>query len=129
MKPCLGKKTLFKQAGMTLLEVMVAMAVFGTAGLAVMKVATENLSSLAYLEEKTFASWVASNTLTELKIAKTIPGKSWRKGETELAGRTWYWRYKAEATDSSDFVGVTVEVATDKKYESTVSHLLTYVVR
>ncbi|MGC3836488.1 type II secretion system minor pseudopilin GspI [Moritella viscosa] len=76
MKPCLGKKTLFKQAGMTLLEVMVAMAVFGTAGLAVMKVATENLSSLAYLEEKTFANWVAANTLTELKLTKKIPGKS-----------------------------------------------------
>jgi len=129
MKPCLGKKTLFKQAGMTLLEVMVAMAVFGTAGLAVMKVATENLSSLAYLEEKTFANWVAANTLTELKLTKKIPGKSWRKGESELAGRTWFWRYKAESTDSSDFVGVTVEVATDKQYDSTISHLLTYVVR
>lgn len=115
--------------GMTLLEVMVAMAVFATAGLAVMKVATENLSSLAYLEEKTFANWVAANTLTELKLAKVMPGKSWRNGESEFAGRTWYWRYKAQATDSSDFVGVTVEVATDKKYESRVSHLLTYVVR
>jgi len=129
MKPCLGKKKLFKQAGMTLLEVMVAMAVFGTAGLAVMKVATENLSSLAYLEEKTFANWVAANTLTELKLANKVPGKPWQEGESELAGRTWYWRYKAVATDSSDFVGVTVEVATDKKYESTVSHLLTYMVR
>jgi len=124
-----SNKRLYKQVGMTLLEVMVAMAVFATAGLAVMKVATENLSSLAYLEEKTFANWVAANTLTELKLAKTMPGKSWRKGESELAGRTWYWRYKAEATDSSDFVGVTVEVATDKQYESRVSHLLTYVVR
>jgi general secretion pathway protein I len=129
MKPHSGKKTKFKQLGMTLLEVMVAMSVFATAGLAVMKVATENLSSLAYLEEKTFASWVASNTLTELKMTNTIPGKSWRKGEAELAGRTWYWRYKAESTDSSDFVGVTVEVTTDKKYESRVGHLLTYMVR
>ncbi|SQD79154.1 type II secretion system minor pseudopilin GspI [Moritella yayanosii] len=129
MKSRSGHSMLFKQAGMTLLEVMVAMAVFATAGLAVMKVATENLSSLAYLEEKTFANWVAANTLTELKLANTIPGKSWRQGESELAGRIWYWRYKAEATDSSDFVEVTVEVATDKKYESTVSHLLTYVVR
>ena len=123
------KKRLYKQVGMTLLEVMVAMSVFATAGLAVMKVATENLSSLAYLEEKTFANWVAANTLTELKLAKTFPGKSWRKGETDLAGRTWYWRYKAQATDSSDFVEVTVEVGIDKKFDSTISHLLTYVVR
>lgn len=129
MKSSLSKVRPLKQVGMTLLEVMVAMSVFATAGLAVMKVATENLSSLAYLEEKTLANWVATNTLTELKLAKTIPGKSWRKGESELGGRTWFWRYKAEATDSSDFVGVTVEVATDKKYESTVSHILTYVVR
>ena len=94
-----------------------------------MKTASENLSSLAYLEEKTFANWVAANTLVELRLEKTFPGKSWRNGETELAGRTWYWRYKAEATDSSDFIGVTVEVANDKEYQARVSRLLTYIVK
>ncbi|MFM5136527.1 prepilin-type N-terminal cleavage/methylation domain-containing protein, partial [Aeromonas rivipollensis] len=39
--------------GMTLLEVMVALAVFAIAGLAVMKTASEHLSGLNYLEQKT----------------------------------------------------------------------------
>lgn len=118
-----------KQAGMTLLEVMVAMAVFATAGLAVMKVATENVASLSYLEEKTFANWVAENTLVELKAAGTIPTKSWRQGKQELAGREWYWRYKGESTTSSDFVAITVEVSTDAAYKYRVGYLVTYVLR
>lgn len=118
-----------KQAGMTLLEVMVAMAVFATAGLAVMKVATENIASLSYLEDKTFANWVAENTIVELKAANTIPSKSWRKGDQEFAGRTWYWRYKGESTTSNDFVAITVEVATDSGFKYRVGHLVTYVLR
>ena len=43
--------------GFTLLEVMVAMAVFAVAGLAVMKSAGEQVLGLGLLEEKTFASW------------------------------------------------------------------------
>jgi len=118
-----------KQVGMTLLEVMVAMAVFATAGLAVMKVATENISSLSYLEEKTFANWVAENTLVELKAAGTVPSKSWRQGRQELAGREWFWRYKGESTTSNDFVAVTVEVTTDAAYKYRVGYLVTYILR
>lgn len=117
------------QAGMTLLEVMVAMAVFATAGLAVMKVATENVASLSYLEEKTFSSWVAENTLVEVVASKKSLSKAWRKGDSELAGRTWYWRYNGESTTSSDFIAVTVEVATDREYKNRTSHLVTYVLR
>lgn len=118
-----------KQSGMTLLEVMVAMAVFATAGLSVMKVATENIRSLSYLEDKTFANWVAANELVELKLANTFPAKSWKQGNAEMAGRQWHWRYRALSTESKDFVGIEMAVATDKKYESLVSNLQTYVVR
>lgn len=118
-----------KQSAMTLLEVMVAMAVFATAGLAVMKSASENISSVSYLEDKVFSSWIAENNIVELRVTKKYPGKSWAKGESELAGRTWFWRRKAEATTSADFLAITVEVATDASFKNRVSHLQTYVLR
>lgn len=54
--------------GMTLLEVMVALAVFAIAGLAVMKTASEHLSGLNYLEQKTLATWVVENQLVQQKL-------------------------------------------------------------
>lgn len=114
---------------MTLLEVMVAMAVFATAGLAVMKSASENIASVSYLEDKVFSSWIAENNLVEMRVSKKYPGKSWEKGESELAERTWYWRRKSEATTSADFLALTVEVATDASFKNRVSFLQTYVLR
>ena len=59
-----------KERGMTLLEVMLALVILATAGLAVMKAASESLNNQAYLQDKTFALWVASNHLVELKLQK-----------------------------------------------------------
>ena len=79
-----------KARGMTLLEVMVALAVFAIAGLAVMKTASEHLSGLNYLEEKTLATWVVENQLVQQKLEAKWPGDSWVEGNEELAGETWY---------------------------------------
>ena len=78
--------------GMTLLEVMVALAVFAIAGLAVMKSACEHLSALNYLEQKTLATWVVENQLVQQKLENKWPGDSWVEGDEQMAGSTWYWR-------------------------------------
>ncbi len=41
--------------GMTLLEVLVALAIFATAALSVMRSVTQHISTLSFLEEKTLA--------------------------------------------------------------------------
>lgn len=52
-----------KQAGMTLIEVMVALAVFALAGLAVMQATLQQTRQLGRMEEKTLAGWLADNQL------------------------------------------------------------------
>lgn len=115
--------------GMTLLEVMVALAVFAIAALAVMKTASEHLSGLSYLEEKTLATWVAENQLVQLRLEKKWPNQSWVEGQEQMAGQTWHWRYRAVATADSNFKALEMEVRSENKSASPVAFLRTYISR
>ena len=118
-----------KARGMTLLEVMVALAVFAIAGLAVMKTASEHLSGLNYLEQKTLATWVVENQLVQQKLEGKWPGDSWVEGDEEMAGQTWYWRYRGVATADSNFRALDMEVRTAPKADSPVAMIRTYLSR
>ncbi|WP_432455688.1 MULTISPECIES: type II secretion system minor pseudopilin GspI [unclassified Agarivorans] len=117
------------QRGMTLLEVMVALAVLAIAGTAVMKSASENLLSLNYIQDKTFALWVADNQMAELKLSGTWPGTSSRKGNTEFAGQQWYWRSQGVATSDSDFIAVTLSVYRSAEEKSALAEVTSYLSR
>lgn len=115
--------------GMTLLEVMVALVVFAIAGLAVMKTASEHLSGLSYLEQKTLATWVVQNQLVQQRLEDKWPSDSWVEGDEEMAGQRWYWRYRGVATADSNFKALDLEVRTAPKSESPVAMMRTYVSR
>ncbi len=54
--------------GMTLLEVLVALAVFALAGLALVRTVTGQMVALGDMEEKTLATWVVENQLVQQKL-------------------------------------------------------------
>lgn len=117
-----------KQYGMTLLEVMLALVILATSGLAVMKAASEALNNQAYLQQKTFALWVASNHLAELKLQKKWPSSSWQYDHEEFAGNTWYVRYHTVQTGDDNFKALDVEVA-EKKEGSALAYIRTYIAK
>ncbi|RJG51679.1 type II secretion system protein GspI [Motilimonas pumila] len=114
---------------MTLLEVMVALAVFAAAGLAIMNTASEHVRSLSYLQEKTFATWVASNQLVQLKLEKKWPSGTWIKGKSEMAGQDWYWQWHGVETGDPAFKALDIQVGQDEDFESYVTEIRTYVAR
>ena len=69
--------------GFTLIEVMLAMAVFSIAGIAILGTADTNARNLGHLESKIVASWVASNQLVEVTLDTTWPPKNNKKGKVE----------------------------------------------
>lgn len=117
-----------KQKGMTLLEVMLALFIMATSGLAVMNAASGALNSQAHLQTKTFALWVASNYLTELKLKAVWPGDSWSNDKVELAGSTWYLRYKTVKTGDDDFKALDVEVSDSEKGRA-LAYIRTYIAK
>ena len=114
------------QNGFTLLEVMLAMAVFAIAGVALLGIADNNYRHISHLEEQMFANWVASNQLVEASLDKSWPPKNNRKGKVEMAGRTWHWQQKVVKTANKEMREVTMEVRLDEDEELVSASLVTY---
>jgi general secretion pathway protein I len=117
-----------KNRGMTLIEVMVALAVFSLAALAAVNVATEHMRSLSYIEQKTLALWVANNHLTQLQLDKKLPKLGDTKGRVEFAGQTWHWRQSGLKTPDPDFRMVRIRILSSADSTSALAELTSYMV-
>ncbi|WP_438865602.1 type II secretion system minor pseudopilin GspI [Neptunicella sp.] len=112
--------------GMTLLEVMVALAIFALTGTAIMKAATEHLHGVGVLEDLTFATWVANNRLSEIHLESQWPPKNNQKGSQEMAGKTWYWQQKVLETNDKDLRMVEVNVSLNEQGQSPISSVQSF---
>jgi|GEM_PF-499564 len=126
-KHCKAKKP--KSAGFTLIEVMLAMAIFAIAGVALISSADTHFRHLSYIETKMMANWVASNQLVEATLDKSWPPKNNKKGKVELAGREWFWLQKVLKTTDQNMKAVSIEVRLDKTKETSLGSLTTYFVK
>ncbi|MDF5512632.1 type II secretion system minor pseudopilin GspI, partial [Vibrio parahaemolyticus] len=82
--------------GMTLLEVLVALAIFATAAISVIRSVSQHINTISYLEEKMFAAMVVDNQMANVML-NTGELKA-KNGTEELAGRTWFWKVTPVAT-------------------------------
>lgn len=113
--------------GFTLIEVMLAVAIFAIAGTALLRASSNNLTSISYLEQKMFANWVAANRLTEVNLEKKWPPKNNLKGSVEMGGREWFWWQKVQKTEDAAMRVVTVEVRLNEADENLITSVLTFV--
>ena len=116
-----------KSLGFTLIEVMLAMAVFSIAGIALLSAASNNARNISHLENKMFANWVASNQLVAANLSTQWPPKNNLKGEVELAGRTWFWQQIVTKTTNNDMRAIVMEVRLHAKDKLAIGSLTTYV--
>ena len=117
----------YRSLGFTLIEVMLALAVFSIAGIALLSAASNNARNLGHLDDKMFAQWVASDQLVALSLDNKWPPKNNLKGEVTLAGKTWFWHQKVVKTTDNDMRAVVLEVRLAEDDELPVSSLTTYV--
>ena len=76
----------------TLVEVMVALAIIALSLTAVAAKMGRMIDTSNSMRERTYASWIAQNKITELRLANVIAEVSSTSGEIEYANTTWYWR-------------------------------------
>lgn len=98
-------------AGFTLLEVLVALAIFALVAASVLTASARSLQTAASLEDKTLAMWIADNRLSELQLAETPAADGRDQGELSFAGRRWQWQSEIQATSEPSLRRVTLWVA------------------
>jgi general secretion pathway protein I len=78
-----------RSAGFTLIEVMVALVIVALGMMAVNTQLNRYTVAATYIEQKTLASWIATNKLTELSIGNTWPSVGDSEEDVEFAGQQW----------------------------------------
>ena len=112
------------QKGFTLIEIMVALVIFSLLSVTLLVRLGGDIRSEQVLEEKTLASIVAENFLTELRIKKDWSSVNNDKLTVEMAGRKWDVTTTVKDTEVENLrrVDVRVVMANDKR---SASYLLT----
>jgi len=115
-----------KQGGLTLIEVMVAVAILAFALSALVRMTGESTNTLSYLEKKTYAQWVATNKLNEIESTMAWPAVGRSQGQENMAGLTWYWELKVSNTESKDLRRLDINVKQNKQDDDPVYKLTAF---
>ena len=116
-----------KNKGFTLLEVMVALAIFATAAMALTKVAMQYTQATSNAVLRTKAQFVAMNAAAQMEI-----NREWLEGtqseQVEQQGESWQIDKSTQPTVSPDVQRVTVQVSLFNKETGKVEAGITNIV-
>lgn len=101
--------------GFTLLEVLVATAIFAVAALGLLNAQNSQIKTDQHLGNKTFAHWVALNRLAELRLQKSFPDIGEGESTASMAGREWRVVTKVQATPVANVRLVTILVGENSR--------------
>ncbi len=114
--------------GFTLIEVMVALAIFAVAMGALMTAIQNNVRNLDSLKNRTLAQWIASNRMVGFHATRNYPTQKEKKEKITYSGtgkgREWIIRIQVLDTMDKNFkalqVSVGEEINREEIYYTTV---------
>ena len=103
-----------KQKGFTLLEIMIALAVFAVVSAALVRNAAVAVRQTTLLQDRATAIWVAENHLNGLRMAPrdddNYPSPGTQRYPVTMAGRDWELVVDTQATENRAMRRVYIEV-------------------
>lgn len=102
------------ERGFTLLEMLVALAVFSLAALALLRLEGATVRQTGQLDERMMAQLVARNLAVETLTDPAPPPLGTSAGEVVNGGRRWRWSRTTSRTPDQRLVRVDIAVATSR---------------
>lgn len=105
--------TSHRNHGFTLIEVLVALVIVAVGMSAMMGALSSSARTVVYMQDKTFAEWVALNQIATVRLQLgqgQIPGTGTSNGDIEFANRTWHWRQDVIASQVPGIVQIHAKV-------------------
>tara|TARA_B100001093_G_C26529887_1_gene885549 strand:+ start:212 stop:652 length:441 start_codon:yes stop_codon:yes gene_type:complete len=97
--------------GFTLLEVMVALTIVALSLIAVTSSIAQMIDSSSMIRDRTYATWIAQNIITEYRLSATTPSVGETDGEVLFMSRDWNWRAIVEDTGIDNLYRINVQVS------------------
>lgn len=98
------------ERGFTLLEMLVALAVFSLAALALVRLQGVTLHTAADLDSKAMGQIVARNLMVEVQTDPAPPSLGSEEGDVDNGGRRWHWTRAVRATNDRRLLRVDLTV-------------------
>jgi len=101
-----------QQLGLTLIEVLIALAIVAIALTAIIKAATQNIRATDYLQQKIVANWVGLQVVNEARLGLlAVPAMTEGvQHTTVMLGQAWSWHARQLATPNKRIAKVVVDV-------------------
>jgi len=97
--------------GFTLIEVLVALAIFGIVALTLLTTSRDQTRQASAIEDRLLAHWIALNTLTDLQSGNEFPEIGSTDTTAVMAGRDWFITMDVSATPSPTVRHIDISVA------------------
>jgi len=96
--------------GFTLIEVLVALLIFGLIATAAAQVGSQYIASYERVRDKTLAAWLAENRINEIRLQGTLPATSDTATDQEFGPYRWQVITRVAATADANIRRVEVSV-------------------
>ena len=118
---------LLKLAGFTLLEIMIALAIFAVASTALVRNAAQAVKQTGIIKERTLGYWIAENHLNQIRaVPRTednFPGIGSDRFSITMADQEWEVIMDVEGTGNTDIRRIIVSVFTSTDPDNSVAEL------
>lgn len=99
-------------AGFTLVEVLLALAVIAIALTALLKATAQNIENTQRIKEKSIGHWVAMQGVAMIQLNLIQVNQSQESTQvTAMLGQRWYWRAKISSTPLKKMQQITISVS------------------
>lgn len=107
----MSKSPADREAGFTLVEMLVALAIFSLAALALLRLEGATVTSTALLHDQAIAQMVARNIAIETMTDPVPPPFGTESGSQVNANRSWGWTRTVDRSPEPRIQQITIRVA------------------